>query len=931
MHLPASAKRPSHTPGFPSGRARPRGFLQSLCRLLCLCLACFQSIQTLARTDTGNPPREPHWAYQPLQPRTPPMTPGSGINPIDAFIQQRLAQAGLTQAPPAPPATLLRRLYFDLIGLPPSPEEIDRFTHDGRPDAYERVVEHLLHSPRHGERWARHWIDAVHFAETHGHDQDRIRTNAWPYRDFLIHALNTDLPYATFIQQQVAGDATHPADPWATVALGFLAAGPWDESSLRDIREDTLDRQAARYIDRDDMLATVFGVVTGTTVQCARCHDHKFDPISQREYYALQAVLSGSDRANRAFDPDPALHQQRQAIRRQLRQLDAGDPALLDAPETRRAVAEWERQHDHPLPRWSALLTPTVHSASNLVFATIGPATFLAQSPAPPSDRVEVRAASPIPRITGIRLVALPHPSLPANGPGLAPNGNFHLSEFTLHRLSGDGTSHPVRVADAGASHDQAGWTIQHALDAMDRTAWGIHPREGESHAAVFRFAEPLALHPDDRLLVSLLQLHGGSHILGHFQLEITGDPIVHHNLPPTLSRIRAIPPPRRTAADRHTLASHVLRENLTHALSRLPPPHLVYAAANDFEPDGSLRPSPRPRPIHLLRRGEITQPVSPVTPASLECIQGLPGDLGLSDQDDDPTRRAALARWLTHRDNALTWRSIVNRTWQHHFGQGLVRTSHDLGRMGEPPSHPQLLDWLAIWFRDEARGSLRALHRLIVTSRTYRQATTDPPGDPLRATLDPDNRLLSRMNRSRLDAECVRDALLHAANLLDLTMGGPGDRHFDLQPGIHVTPRVDYARFDPATAGPGRRSIYRFLFRTLPDPFFEALDCPAGDQQVDRRLNSVTVQQALALWNSSFATHMADALARSASRSRSSGPPANPDSSNAQAIQTACRWLWGRPPNPTELHALAEHARQHGLANACRVLVNSSEFLFLD
>jgi hypothetical protein len=286
------------------------------------------------------------------------------------------------------------------------------------------------------------------------------------------------------------------------------------------------------------------------------------------------------------------------------------------------------------------------------------------------------------------------------------------------------------------------------------------------------------------------------------------------------------------------------------------------------------------------------------------------------------------LAQWLAHRDNPLTWRSIVNRVWLHHFGHGLVATPNDLGRMGSPPSHPELLDWLAVWFRDDARGSFKALHRLLLTSATYRQRSqasghTGPSNERRDRTvqLDPENRWFSRMNRTRLDAECVRDAMLLINGRLDLRMGGPGDRQFDLKPGIHVTPQVDYTRFDPDAPEGRRRSVYRFLFRTLPDPWMEALDCPAGDQLLPARNNSVTLQQALALWNNAFSLRQAEHWAESLQARGGDG---------GRSWEEVGWWAWGRPLTNTEHQEWAQYAQKHGLANACRLIFNSNEFLFV-
>lgn len=643
------------------------------------------------------------WSLAPLpdaRAQTPPLPPTrrSSRNPIDAFVQIKLNEKGLTPSAEADKTTLLRRVCFDLTGLPPTPEQSHAFLSDLRPHAYEHLVDQLLASPRHGERFARLWMDIAHFAETHGHDQDRIRTNAWPYRDYLIRSFNQDKAYTQFVQEQVAGDALFPDEPDAAIALGFIAAGPWDESSLRDIREDTIDRQIGRNLDRDDMVSTVMGTFNSVTVHCARCHNHKFDPISQQDYYSLQAVFAGVDRSNRAYDPDPAKHRKRQDLMAQLR---------------------------------------------------------------------------------------------------------------TLRRSS----------------------------------------------------------TPDDATL-----------------------------------KVRVA--------------------SLEESLKQLGPPQFVYAAANDFIPDGSLKPSVVPREIRVLKRGDILKPAEVMGPGALSAISTLQPRFTLSDPLNEASRRAALAAWLTSPDNPLTWRSIVNRVWAHHFGRGIVETPNDFGRMGATPSHPELLDWLAVWFRDHGQ-SLKALHRLIVTSHTYRQTSVASNASALSAKgVDEDNRLLWRMNQTRLDAECIRDAILQITGRLEHRMGGPSDQQFDLKPGIHVTPKVNYTNADFDAPSHRRRSIYRFLFRTLPDPFMDALDCPAGDQATPVRNNSVTLQQALAMWNDAFVLHQSRQLASLISTFGGS-----PESTAAALIQLALT----RPGSPDEVRALAAHAEQHGWPHACRVVINLNEFMFVN
>ena len=880
---------------------------------------------------------EPHWAYAPLRaPRVPEVgevgeVGGKATHAVDAFIRAQWVRHGLQPAAEADRPTLLRRIYFDLIGLPPSPEDYQRFLADSSPQAYEREVDRLLSSPRYGERWARHWMDAVHFAETHGHDQDRIREQAWPYRDYLIEAFNADRPYGRFIQEQVAGDVLFPDRPEATVALGMVAAGPWDESSLRDIREDTLDRQLGRYVDRDDMIGTVMSVFNSTTVQCARCHDHKFDPIPQADHYALQAVFSGVERAHRFFDRDPAIHVQRQQWMHQKRQLERGDPKLLESSQTRAEVRQWSMQRQLRPVVWTPWLADTFLSAGGATLQHQPDGSFRVSGTRPERDVYTLTQTASKGSVRAIQLELLPDDSLPHRGPGRNPdNGNLHLSEAELW-VSAAGVAEPrkVRWARATSDFDQDGWTVAHAIDGQEKTAWGIHPQEGQAHRAVFELAVPLVPHPGDRWSLVLRQSHGGSHLIGRFRVSITDAPgEASRVIPAQIASIVDRPPESWTQDQSRIVTTFFLRERLRQQLAGLPEPSRVYAAASDFEPDGSLKPSLNPRPIHRLNRGDITQPREEVGPGALTCIAGLPGRFSVPEGSEEGARRAALAQWLAHRDNPLTWRSIVNRVWLHHFGHGLVATPNDLGRMGSPPSHPELLDWLAVWFRDDARGSFKALHRLLLTSATYRQRSqasghSGPSNEKRDRTvqLDPENRWFSRMNRTRLDAECVRDAMLLINGRLDLRMGGPGDRQFDLKPGIHVTPQVDYTRFDSDAPEGRRRSVYRFLFRTLPDPWMEALDCPAGDQLLPARNNSVTLQQALALWNNAFSLRQAEHWAESLQARGGDG---------GRSWEEVGWWAWGRPLTNTEHQEWAQYAQKHGLANACRLIFNSNEFLFV-
>ncbi|HEV8061789.1 MAG TPA: PSD1 and planctomycete cytochrome C domain-containing protein [Gemmataceae bacterium] len=869
-----------------------------------------------------------HWAYRALTRGTPPTNVGGSQNsskrtPIDGFIQAELHEHGLAPAPEADKATLLRRLTFDLTGLPPTPAQQAAFLADTAPDAYQHVVDRLLASPHYGERWARHWMDVVHFAETHGNDQDRPREHAWPYRDYLIRAFNQDTPYARFLQEQIAGDALFKNDPWALVATGFLAAGPWDESSLRDIREDSIDREIGRYLDRDDIVSTAMGTFASTTAHCARCHDHKFDPISQKEYYGLQAVFAGTDKANRAYDPDPRVAARRRQLNEQQARLKNGDKdleALLGDLALQEELSAWERKLIEVRRRWLVLEPSALRSTAGTILTPLADGSILATGPRPDKDTYTVVAHLGPGPVTAIRLELLTDGSLPNRGPGRQENGNLHLSEFSVMAATREGGKQSLAWRKVQADFNQDGWTIAHAVDANPKTAWGIYPQVGKSHQAIFTLAQPIADGLGVTLLISLRQTHGTGHVIGRFRLSTADTPEAGEveALPEDIAADLEIAQDRRTLRQRQAVAVHYLSEKLEREWAALPQQNLIYCGTSNFAADGSFRPSATPRQVYRLVRGEIRNRAEEAHPGALSCIEGVSYRLSPGAAADDGERRAALARWLSDRQNGLIWRSIANRVWQYHFGRGLVDTPNDFGRMGSPPSHPELLEWLAATLRDGA-GSIKSLDRLIVTSAVYRQSSHY---DPAFAEIDVDNRGLWRMNRARLDAESIHDAVLVISDRLDQRMGGPSVKQFIQTPGIHVTPNVDYAGFDPDNAANNRRGVYRFLFRTLPDPLMETLDCPDGSQTTPIRGASVTALQALALLHDKFIVRQTEHIAK-----RIEGAHAKP----ADQVAEAYRLILGRRPTAREQQAVGAYVARNGLANACRFLINSSEFIFVD
>lgn len=873
------------------------------------------------------------WSLRPLEK---PRVPAGHGNPLDAFIRSKLADQRLLPAPAADRRTLIRRLTYDLIGLPPTPEEVDAFVSDEDPCAYQRLVDRLLASPRHGEHWARHWLDLAHYADTHGNDHDYSRPNAWPYRDYVIRAINGDKPYARFVQEQIAGDALFPDDPQASVALGFLAAGPWDETLMVGVREDTVDHRFSQVLDRDDMVTTVISTFQGLTIHCARCHNHKFDPIAQREYYALQAVFAGIDRADRTYDRDATtLSRRRHLMARKaaIARRDASVMASLDTPDTLRAVASLGEDDANRNKPWQPMDVVSVTSAggASTTIARQADGSWFVSGDRPEKDTFIVTAQIKVKDVRAIRLEALPDGRLPGKGPGrYEPSGNFHLTEFRVDAQPSSGPTNGatrVEFASAIADHSDRGDVVANAIDGKPGTHWSIHPHYGQPHEAVFELKEPLGLEGGTTLIIRLEQNGTAGHQIGRFRLSYCTDSLPRHlrvPLPAPLVELLRKPERTRTGEERRELALQVLALEVDRDIDALPPPAMVYAVSHEFPANGSFKPAASPRPVHVLVRGDLNKPGDRVEPGALSCVPGLPGSLAIADPLDESARRAALARWLTDDRNALTWRCIVNRVWQYHFGRGLCDTPSDFGKMGATPSHPELLDWLAVWFRDEAKGSLKALHRLIVTSETYRQSVAHRADA---ASRDAENRHLWRMNRTRLTAEQLRDSLLQASGELDQTMGGPpavqfihhGKRTFMPEGG--APPLLDYDAFAPDAPENRRRAIYRFVFRTVPDPFMDALDAPDGGALTPIRGQSTTVFQAFALLNNAFVIRQCEHIAARVNR----------ETNERTQVAHAFRLLLQRAPWPDEHARFTAYIQKHGLANACQILINSNEFIYID
>jgi mono/diheme cytochrome c family protein len=858
--------------------------------------------------DKKRPSELDWWSLKPLVvPKVPEV---AGVeHPVDRFVHARLSERKLMPSPEADRRTLIRRIYFDLHGLPPSFEEVEAFVNDADPKAYEKRVDRLLESPRHGERWARHWLDTIHFAETHGCGHDLPRDHAWRYRDYVIASLNADKPWSRFIREQIAADALFPDEAQLIPALGFLGAGVFDHSAYQTAPTNF------DYLDRDDLVTQTMGAFTSTTANCARCHAHKFDPITQEDYYALQAVFAGVIEGNVAFDEDKQIAQTRKRWQSLLTAAETKDKAVLLAAENAAIVSEWEKKQG-PAVTWTPLNYESFISSDGSTLKRDGEA-ISSSGAKPDKDTYIITASTSLAKITALRFDALSHESLPQKGPGRQDNGNLTLSEIEA-QLFDPGATQPVKLkfSRATADFDQQGWTAAMVIDGNAATGWGIHPAVGASHHAVFELAQPLTLKTGAKLTISLKQLSGKSHLIGSFKLSATDEPAVRAAAMPMLAQeALTLPAEERSESQRLTLAAHALRVIATTELSKLPAPAQVYAAAKKADVllnvgKGTPTTVAKAKTVQVLKRGEFDKPMKEAVSGALSAIHALPARFEKAQATDEAARRAALADWLADEKNPLTWRSIANRVWHYHFGRGLCDTPNDFGRMGGTPSHPELLDWLACELRDHG-GSLKHLHRLIVTSAAYRQSSEHREDA---AKVDGDNRLLWRMNRLRLDADSYRDFVVATASQLDLTMGGPSVRQFVTGPPVQLTPTLNYDAYDWSALPKHRRSIYRFVWRGVPDPFMDALDFPDLGMLAPARGFSASALQSLALYNNRFVLHF-------------SGEHGKQISTPAEAV----RRILLREPTADELRAFTAYAQKNGLAALCRVLINSNEFLFVN
>ncbi|MEZ6126340.1 MAG: DUF1553 domain-containing protein [Planctomycetaceae bacterium] len=859
------------------------------------------------------------WSWQPLlRPQVPELNEADrhlALTDIDRFILRNLRQRGLSLSAEADRRTLIRRVTQDLIGLPPTPEDVDAFVSNTSPDAYSQLVDRLLDSPQYGERWARHWLDVVRYADTCGYDKDKLRPNAWPYRDYVIRSFNDDKPYARFVQEQIAGDVLFPGEPDGILGLGFLAAGPWDFIGHVEVPESKLDGLVARNLDRDDMVCNTLNTFCSVTIQCARCHNHKFDPMTQQHYYGLQAVFAAVDRAERVYDQDPEIIQQRQHIERQLtdfrkqlrhleQEIKTQGGAVLEELQQRTAQLSSENtvQKSAEFGYHSAIADRA--DVAKQVTIDLGSEHSIARIVinACHDEYAGIGAGFGFPRRYRIDVsldqaqwqTVLDNTSADVPNPGLVPVGIELPSPHAARYIRFAAT----RLAERSHDYILALAEIQvfGSTDSNTNIAISAQVTSPDSIEAPVRWRRS--------------NLTDG-------QWPVASDPEVSRQLADAISQrdqlLKQIETPeriqRRTDLQKSIAGAEV-------QLKQLPAGRRVYAAATDFPAQGNFRPTQgKPRKIHVLHRGDIQQPTVPAVPGVLPLTESA--DWQLDEALNEGQRRAALAEWLTSPQHPLVWRSIVNRVWLYHFGEGLVATPNDFGRMGSRPTHPELLDRLALEFQESGQ-SFKALHRLIVNSAVYRQSSDDRSDA---AEADGSNQFLWRMNRRRLEAEEIRDAILSVSGALDPKMGGPGYYLFKLERPEH-SPHYEYHLFDPADPDSHRRSIYRFVVRSQPDPWMTTLDCADSSQSTPRRTETLTSLQALSLLNSRFNLVMAQKMADDLT-SRHSAIPGQ--------VREAFRRVTLRSPAPEETEQLIAYAAEHGLRALCRLLFNLSEFVYVD
>ena len=868
------------------------------------------------------------WAFQPLAKVA---TPGAG-NPIDAFLLKAAEPKKLTLNSPADARTLVRRAFLDLTGLPPAAEDIASHSSPSSQTSYESLIDQLLASPAFGERWARHWLDVARFAESSGFEHDYDRPNAYHYRDFVIKALNSDMPYDQFVRWQLAGDEFAPGDPLALMATGFLGAGVFPTQITANEVERT------RYDALDDMLSTTGSAFLGLTVGCARCHDHKYDPIPTADYYRMLSTFTTTVRSNIDVEVDSEktkhAHATWAAQRDTLRgELTKTEETLHTAFEAWLGTGLKDNAAD-----WTLLEPSDLKSNAKAKFKQQADGSFLVEGENGAWDTYTITAPLTQSRLTALRVEALTDPSLKSKGPGRASNGNFALGKIEVSLAPPEGVKGEavdVKIARAFADFEQnhGNLSVAASLDMDSSSGWAVDGQIGKDHAAVFVFDSPIEAQPNARLIIKLNFTVNAQHNIGRPRFAITGaaQPQLEGgavSAPIAAAMQHARIGAKLNAEEHATLFDWWKQREKTWLAA-----HQKLADHEAKEPNGKTtvlvcaegypplvmhsQGAPFLEQTHLLKRGDVNQKTEVATQSFLQVL--MRGDARQWQWSPPPGakytgRRRSLANWLTdvdHGAGALLARVAVNRLWQHHFGRGLVSTPNDFGKTGAQPSNPELLDWLAgELIRNGWR--LKPIHRLIMTSAAYQQSDAT---DAAKLAADPDNLLFLRRTPQRLEAEAMRDSILAVSGLLDHTMFGSGTLDENSK----------------------RRSIYFTIKRSRllnSMVVFDALE-PLVSQ--GSRPTTTVAPQALLLMNSAQVRSWAEALAQ-----RLQGVA---KSDALTLAQKAYSLALARPPSAAEAqdattfiqHGITtytqagkENAATLAVADLCQVLFGLNEFAYL-
>ncbi|HEY4313852.1 MAG TPA: PSD1 and planctomycete cytochrome C domain-containing protein [Pirellulales bacterium] len=836
--------------------------------------------ETLRRWVAEGAEYQPHWSFiVPERPELPTVQHTAWPrNAIDNFVLARLEREGLLPSPEADRATLLRRVTLDLTGLPPTPAEVDAFMLDNSADAYEKVVDRLLTSPHFGERLALDWLDAARFADTNGYHIDNGR-DMTRWREWVIDSFNQNVPFDRFTIEQVAGDLLEGATISQKIASGF------NRNHMINFEGGAIPEEyhTAYIVDRVNTTGTVW---LGLSVGCSQCHDHKFDPITQKDYYRLYAFfnnvpekgLDGQTGNSPPFLKLPSPEQQHQldelgATIARLEQQISGPVAEIDE-----AQLAWEAsQANRAVPQWRTATPESITAEGGATFTRLDDGSLLATGANPANDVYTITIDSAAlastesgrtAPLTAIRVEALPDDSLSERGPGRSGNGNLVLTQVVTSVESANAAPQPVPLGSAWADFSQKDFDVTGAIDDKPETGWALHPEMGKPHAATFALGQPVELKPGAKLVVRLLfQSQFAQHQIGRLRISLTDavDPREPSALPEGVAKILATPAAERSDAQRNELRTHY-RDNVSPQVREMKE-QLTAAKKSHVQLEKAIPSSmvmqemEKPRDTFMLERGQYDKRGEQVTPGVPAALPPLPSGA--------PANRLGLARWLVDRSHPLVPRVAVNRYWQLFFGTGLVKTAEDFGSQGEQPSHPELMDWLAAQFRDGSVSltdtassgapdagpwDVKALCRLIVTSATYRQSSHARPD---LAARDPDNRLLGRAPRARLIAEFIRDQALAVSGLLNDQIGGASVSPYQ-PPGLweELAFRADGKNWTAQTYtqshGPElyRRTMYTFWKRTSPPPTLITFDAPDRETCTVRRATTNTPLQALVLLN---------------------------------------------------------------------------------